>query len=173
MTRTNLTSEIDSALAGRNAGARGFWEVARSGNGDMTTDLLAEDGADYEELEGLGETTEELEADEAANGFKPYRAPKAGEKPPYAPKPGKAWIRRRMAMNARKAGGNAMVRCRWVMVSPAKWEQLKREGKIKNNVLLDGLGAIGISKTNLMYMGAGAAVLLIATQMMRKKRVVI
>lgn len=149
--RTDLTTDLDSALAGRNAGSRGYWEVARSGNGNMKTDLLSEDGQDYEELEGLGESVEEMDAAESAAEdrgnqavFKPYREPLPSEKPPYAPKPGKAWLRRRIRMQSRRPGGNRLARVRWAQVSPVKFDDLRRKGLIKAGAV-DGLGFMDIS----------------------------
>lgn len=153
--RTDFTTEIDSALAGRNAGEKGYWEVARSGNGNMTTDLLAEDGRDYEELDGLGESVEEMDSAESQaedNGnqavFKPYREARPGEKPPYAPKAGKAWLRRRIRMQSRRPGGNRLAKVRWVMVSPQKYQELRAKGLIKLEGKLphiSGLGFMDIS----------------------------
>jgi len=149
--RTNLTCDLDSALSNRNAGSRGYWEVARSGNGNMKTDLLSEDGQDYEELEGLGESVEEMDAAESAAEdrgnqavFKPYREPLPSEKPPYAPKPGKAWLRRRIRMQSRRPGGNRLARVRWAQVSPVKFDDLRRKGLIKSGAV-DGLGFMDIS----------------------------
>lgn len=149
--RTDLTSDLDSALSGRNAGSRGYWEVARSGNGNMKTDLLSEDGQDYEELEGLGESVEEMDATESAAEdqgnqglFKPYREPLPSEHPPYAPKQGKAWIRRRIRMQSRRPGGNRLARVRWAQVSPAKYDDLSRKGLIKTGAA-DGVGFMDIS----------------------------
>lgn len=149
--RTDLTTELDQALSGRDAGSRGYWEVARSGNGNMKTDLLSEDGQDYEELEGLGESVEEMDAAESAAEdrgnqavFKPYREPLPSENPPYAPKPGKAWLRRRIRMQSRRPGGNRLARVRWVQVSPVKFDDLRRKGLIKSGAV-DGLGFVTLT----------------------------
>lgn len=164
MKRTNFSTDIDSALAGRNSGSKGYWECARSGNGNMRTDLMEEDGDDYEELEGLGESIEEMDADESAaedkgqrNGFKPFREPTAAEKPPYAPKPGKAWMRRRIRMESRRPGGNRLTRVRWVMVSPAKWAELRRKRQIKHTAQGPSLGFFNVSATNMTFLIAGGA----------------
>jgi hypothetical protein len=144
--RTNYTSEIDGALAGRNSGSRGYWEVARSGNGSINSDLLAEDGQHYTELEGLGEAVEEMDqhesrAEDTGNHgvLKPYREPNPGEQPPHAPNPGMAWIRRRIRMQSRRPGGNRLVRLRWVQVSPTKYQELQRKGLVKSGSSLRGL----------------------------------
>lgn len=152
--RTDLTNDIDSALAGRNAGSKGYWEVARSGNGNMRNDLLAEDGQMYDELEGLGESVEEMDGAESRaedngnqNALKPYRMPLPGEKPPYAPKQGCTWIRRRMRMQSRRPGGNRLVRTRWVQVTPEKLQEIQSQGLMKNAAAsrLAGLGFFDIS----------------------------
>lgn len=164
MKRTNYSTDIDSALAGRNIGSKGYWECARSGNGNMRTDLMEEDDGHYEELEGLGESVEEMDVHESAaedrgqrNTFKPYREPTAAEKPPYAPKPGKAWMRRRIRMESRRPGGNRLTRVRWVMVSPAKYAELRRKGEIKHTAQGPSLGGFDISATNMSLLLAGGA----------------
>ena len=164
--RTDLTTDLDQALSGRNAGSRGYWEVARSGNGNMRTDLLAEDGQDYEELEGLGESVEEMDAAESAaedrgnqGVFKPYREPLPSEHPPYAPKPGKAWLRRRIRMQSRRAGGNRLARVRWAQVSPVKYNELQKKGLIKSGAV-DGVGFIDISADLIRGVLIGGAVIL-------------
>lgn len=169
--RTDLSSEIDASLAGRNAGANGFWEVARSGNGDMKTDLMVEDGKNYEEFDGTGETVEEVSAQESqildqsmlpglgslASKFKAFRSPRAGEQPPHAPKPGKAWVKRRIPMNKKRPGGNHLCRCRWAQVSQSKWNELKANGKVQPQTM-DGLGAaLSIDITSLLIGGGVAA----------------
>lgn len=164
--RTDLTSPIDGALSNRNAGALAFWEVARSGNGDMRTDLLADDGRDYEELDGIGESTEEMTAAESSaedrgdkSVFKQYRETLPGETPPYAPKKGKAWIRRRMRMNSRRPGGNRMARVRWAQVSPQKWAILVKQGQVMNKATsMNGVGFIDMSNPMMkwvLYGGIG------------------
>lgn len=141
--RTDITCPMDAALSGRNAGSKAFWEVARSGNGDMRTDLLADDGRDYEEYDGLGETVEEMSLDESTGKTpsKPYREALPGETPPFAPKKGQAWVRRRIPTNSRRPGGNRLVRVRWAQVSPSYWGALIRQGKVMNRTTsLSGLG---------------------------------
>lgn len=166
--RTDLTSEIDAALAGRNAGSNGYWECARSGNGDMTTDLLSEDGTNYEELEGLGESVEEMDSYESAaedkgnrGVLKPYREPLPSEAPPRAPKPGTAWLRRRIPMQSRRPGGNRLVRLRWVQVSPQKYRELQKSGLVKATVsnTVDGLGFVTLTADLIkgMFIGGGLA----------------
>ena len=164
MKRTNYSSDIDSALAGRNQGSKGYWECARSGNGNMMTDLMAEDDDHYEELEGLGESVEEMDAGESAaedagrkDTFRPFREPRADEKPPHAPKAGKAWMRRRIRMESRRPGGNRLTRVRWVMVSPQKYEELLKAGKIKTTSQGPRLGFFDVSSANMTYLLVGGA----------------
>lgn len=160
--RTDLTNEIDAAMSTRNQGARGFWEVARSGNGNMRTDLLEEDGYDYEELEGVGEAVEEMSLEESVaedkgnrSIFKPYREALPGEQPPHAPKPGKGWIRRRIRMESRRPGGNRLVRVRWAQVSPAKMQEIRRKRQVQSGGVA-GLGFMNVSSSNVMWLTAGA-----------------
>lgn len=177
MQRTDFTSDIDGALAGRNEGSRGYWECARSGNGNMTTDLMEDDGRDYEELEGLGEAVEEMDSAEsvaldhnAHAKIKAYRDPNNGEKPPFAPKPGKGWMRRRIPTQTRAPGGNRQVRVRWVQVSPRKYNELMAKGQIKTTAQGPMLGFIEISKTNMTFLAAGAGIAVALLAMSRKKR---
>jgi hypothetical protein len=144
----------------------------------MTTDLIAE-GADYEEIEGLGEAIEEMSAAESAIedsgvtvAFKPYREPTASERPPYAPKPGKAWVRKRLRMNAKRPGGNRLVRVRWVMVSPAKWKTLVDSGQVVGTAT--GVqGIMDMFSSPLVKwgtIGAVAAVGIMLVMRMKKRR---
>jgi len=178
MDRTNISTELDGALAGRNAGSKGFWECARSGNGNMRTDLMDEDGRDYEELEGLGEAIEDMDYDESVaedrgdrSVFKPFRELRPGEQPPYAPKPGKAWMRRRIRTNNRSPGGNRQTRVRWVQVSPEKYEQLASSGCIKTS---PANGVLGFLPAELQTPGAlagGVALgFIVATAIGRSRR---
>lgn len=162
--RTDFTTEIDGALAGRDMGSRGYWECARSGNGNMRTDLMEDDSRDYEELEGLGEAVEEMDAaesraiDQGSKDFKSFREANVGEKPPYAPKPGKGWMRRRIPTNTRAPGGSRQVRVRWVQVSARKYKELANKGEIKQTAHGPMLGFIDISKTNMTFLAAGAGI---------------
>lgn len=172
--RTDLTTDLDAALSGRDTGSRGYWECARSGNGNMKTDLLSEDGQDYEELEGLGESVEEMDAAESAaedrgnqSIFKPYREPLPSEHPPYAPKPGKAWLRRRIRMQSRRPGGNRLARVRWAQVSPSKYADLNRKGLIKSGAV-DGLGFMDISSDLIKGVTIGA-VMVIGYQVLKRR----
>jgi hypothetical protein len=176
-TRTDISSEIDNALSGRNLGARGFWECARGGNGNMMTDLMVEDDRDYTELEGLGEAVEEMTAaeslaeDQGRHNFRPYREPIMGEKPPYAPKPGMAWLRRRIPIQARRPGGKRLVRVRWVQVSPVKYEELRRAGQIQAGTqTLSGIGGLGsFLDLSPMMLAVGVALGLGTLVILRKR----
>jgi hypothetical protein len=161
MPRTDMTQEIDGAFADRNAGQRHFSEIARSGNGDMRTDLN-EDQADFQEVAGLGETTEPMTTQEsatidaqgaAAPPICPFRLPQPGEVPPFAAKPGYTWLRRRTPTGTRQPGGNRLVKNTWVQVSAQRLAELKGQG-------LNGLGitateGIGISIALGLAVGAG------------------
>ena len=177
MNRTNYSSEIDAALAGRNIGSKGYWECARSGNGNMMTDLMSEDTDHYEELEGLGESVEEMDASESSaedNGrkdaFKPFREARADEQPPYAPKPGKGWMRRRIRMESRRPGGNRLTRVRWVLVSPEKYDELMKAGKIKTTSQGPMLGFFDISASNMTFLAAGGALVGGLMYLMKRRR---
>lgn len=165
MQRTDYTSEIDGALAGRNAGSEGHQGVARSGNGDMRTDLLADDCSAYTELEGLGETVEEMtdaesRAEDQGNQtkFQAFRTPKAGEKPPMPAPGGKFWIKRRIRMHRRKPGGNRLLKSRWVQVSAEKYQELLQSGELKIENGVPTLGFIDISSNTIKTLAIGAAV---------------
>jgi len=157
--RTDFTQEIDSALAGRNLGSRHFSDVARSGNGNMYNDLREDQLADYEELDGVGEAMEELTLRESASAdglaggdaLKPFRTMKAGETPPFAPKPGFTWVRRRDITAHRKPGGNRVARLKWAQVKEQRLKQLAAEGQI------DGMGFFGTTST-IASVGIGTAV---------------
>jgi len=141
--RTDFTSEIDGAFCQRNLGSRHFSDIARSGNGNMTTDLLDTELKDYEELDGIGEGREELTLAEssAVDNLGPsadvsrFRWPKSGETPPFAAKPDKVWLRRRVITAMRKPGGNRVAKLKWVQVTKGRLLSMKNEGQ------LDGLGA--------------------------------
>lgn len=144
MQRTDFTQEIDGAFANRNAGSRHFSEVARSGNGNMRTDLVNTDDKDYEELDGIGEAFEQLTLEESAAvdslgadaNVARFRWPKPGETPPFAAKGDKVWLRRREITASRVAGGNRVAKVKWVSVSKSRLNSIQRDGQ------LDGFGDI-------------------------------
>jgi hypothetical protein len=135
--RTDFTQEIDGAMAGRNLGMRHFSEIARSGNGNMRTDLT-EDLADYRELAGLGETVEEVTNEESAQidhygsmaRIQQFRWPAPGEVPPYAAKEGSVWLRKRSLTDSRKPGGKRTVKVTWVMVTKLRLLEMRRDGEL-------------------------------------------
>lgn len=148
MPRTDFTQEIDGAFADRNLGMRHFSEIARSGNGDMRTDL-AEDLADYQELCGLGEGVEEMTNQEsaaidqmgaAAPPVAPVRAPKPGEVPPFAAKPGHHWVRTRKPTGTRAPGGNRLVKNTWAQVSGPRLARMQQEAAQMGPNAVAGLG---------------------------------
>lgn len=151
MQRTDFTQEIDGAFANRNAGSRHFSEVARSGNGNMRTDLVNTDDKDYEELDGIGEAHEQLTLAESAAvdslgadaNVARFRWPKPGETPPFAAKQDKVWLRRREITAARVPGGNRVTKVKWVSVTKNRLNSIQRDGQ------LDGLGdtttVVGVS----------------------------
>jgi hypothetical protein len=155
--RPNLTTDIDGALSTRNMGSRGFHEVARSGNGNMRTDLLAEDGKDYEELEAAEQVVEDR-----GSVFRPYRDLRPGEKPPHSPRPGMAWAKRRIRTNSRRPGGRPLVRERWIQVSPRKWDRLRSTGQV-----LEGLGGEGLG-IDLVTVAAAAGAAVLACMLLKK-----
>lgn len=164
--RTDFTQEIDGAMATRNLGMRHFSEIARSGNGNMRTDL-SEDLADYRELAGLGETVEEVSNEESAQidqygqmaKIQPYRWPAPGEVPPYAAKPGMVWLRKRALTDSRKPGGKRTVKVTWCMVSKERLLEMKRGGDL-------GAFPVGMS----VSIGIGLVVGLVVYLALRKKR---
>jgi hypothetical protein len=149
MSRTDFTQEIDGALAGRNLGQRHFSEIARSGNGDMRTDL-SEDLADFHQLDGVGESIEEVTPAESAQidiqgpsaKIPSLRWPAPGELPPYAAKAGSVWLRSRTLTGTRKPGGKRLVKVRWVMVSKDRLLALQREGAMGDLPSWLGIGTI-------------------------------
>jgi hypothetical protein len=168
--RTDFSSEIDGALSGRNTGQKGYWEVARSGNGDMNTDLLDEDAlACCEELEGIGESQEEMTLEESAEAdrlaglgqlagpsFKEFRTPVAGEKPPFAPTNGRVWMRKRTATAMRKPGGRRLAHLRWAQMTPARVNQAARNGELMGLGIFGGTGlwvslGIGITLGTVLF----------------------
>jgi hypothetical protein len=170
--RTDMTSEIDGALAGRNLGSRHFSDAARSGNGNMLSDLSEDQLADYDELDGMGEITEALTPAEslkidrlsgpysAAQGFQHFRAPGAGEVAPFAPKQGMAWMRKRSLTGTRQPGGTRVVRTKWVQMSPQKLQQLAIRGDVAGMGAMSlGLG-VGASAAIGIGLGIGAWLLL-------------
>ncbi len=150
MPRTDFTQEIDGALADRNLGQRHFSEIARSGNGNMRRDL-SQDLTDYRQLDGIGETIEEVTAEESAQidlqgpmaKIPSLRWPQPGEVPPYAAKDGFVWLRSRTLTGSRKPGGKRLVKVRWAMVSKERLLALKRDGEL--GALSWGLmGSVGL-----------------------------
>jgi hypothetical protein len=174
MARTNFTQEIDGALAGRNAGMRHFSDVARSGNGDMRTDL-AEDLADYHEVPGVGETREELSLPESASvdrdgamaSVPGYRWPAPGEVPPYAAKPGYVWLRKRVVTASRKPGGNRLAKVSWVMVSKERLIAMQRTGDLAGSGLAGIFDSMGMPLSIGLGLAGGLAVWFL---FMRKKK---
>jgi hypothetical protein len=171
MARTDFTSELDGALSSRNLGSRHFSEIARSGNGDMTKDLSEEGLADYQELDGLGEGLEDLAADESAAvdqfgvaaRLPRFRNLNPGETPPFAPKPGMTWLRKRILTRDRRPGGPRVARAKWVQVSSQRLAQLKQQGDIK------GLGALSTPVMWGISAGAGLALGLVAWLLIRNR----
>lgn len=174
MSRTDFTQEIDGALAGRNLGSRHFSEIARSGNGNMRTDL-AEDLADYSELAGLGESTEELTREESAQvdargdsaTIKRFRYPLPGEMPPFAAPRGMVWLRKRTITDARKPGGLRLARITWCQVSKDRLLTMRRDKE------LVGLGDLAIdfgSMTTITSIGLGLAAGLGIWLVIKKKK---
>lgn len=147
MHRTDLTSEIDGALAGRNLGSRHFSEIARSGNGNMLSDLSEADLADYSELDGVGEALEDLSLDESASidglgrfaPFKKFRLPKPGEVAPFAAKKGMVWVRKRVATDMRRPGGPRVARVKWAQMTPARLSAVRAEGQLQGFEIGSGL----------------------------------
>lgn len=157
MARTDLTQEIDGAFADRNKGSRHFSDIARSGNGDMRTDL-ADLQDDFEEYPGIGESTELMAQSEstaldtqgaAAAPIQPFRYAQPGEVPPFAPKQGSAWIRKRSATGTRAPGGPRHVKSTWAQVSTSRLTQLQQTGAIGNGSgtasALPGMSGLGMS----------------------------
>ncbi len=154
MPRTDFTQEIDGALADRNLGQRHFSEIARSGNGNMRRDL-SQDLTDYRELDGIGESIEEVTAEESAQidlqgslaKIHPLRWPQPGEVPPYAAKAGSVWLRSRTLTGTRKPGGKRLVKVKWAMVSKERLLALKRDGSLGGisfgMISSVGLGLVG------------------------------
>lgn len=177
MSRTDFTQEIDGALAGRNLGSRHYSEIARSGNGNMRTDL-AEDLADYSELAGLGESTEELTLAESAlidargtaASIQVFRWPKPGEMPPFAAPKGMVWLRKRSITDTRKPGGLRLARVTWCQVSKERLLAMKRDGQLLEAGGLNGLGldfgTMGVAAS----VGIGLAGGLVLWALMKKKK---
>ena len=168
--RTDFSSEIDGALSGRNAGSNNYWEVARSGNGDMRTDLFDENAlAACEELDGIGESQEEMtlqesaEADQLAGlgqlagpSFREYRHTKPGEKAPFAPTNGRMWLRKRTATAMRKPGGRRLANLKWVQMTPARVSEAGRNGELQGLGIFGGTGlyvslGIGLGIGTLLF----------------------
>ncbi len=171
MQRTDFTSEIDGALAGRNLGSRHFSDVARSGNGDMLSDLSEDQLADYEELDGMGEAVEELSLQESlkvdnlgpAANLPRFRNPRPGEVAPFAPKPGMGWMRKRNVLPERKPGGNRVARVKWVQVTPKRLNQLAEKGDVA------GMGAMSMGAGIGLSAGIGLALGLAGWFLLKRK----
>lgn len=177
MSRTDFTQEIDGALAGRNLGSRHYSEIARSGNGNMRNDL-AEDLADYHELAGLGESTEELTLAESAEidakgtsaSIKQFRWPKPGEMPPFAAPKGMVWLRKRTVTDTRKPGGLRLARVTWCQVSKERLLMMKRDGELLEAGGLNGLGLDFGTMGTVASVGLGLAGGLILWLALKKKK---
>jgi hypothetical protein len=173
--RTDFTQDIDGAFSQRSAGAKHFSEIARSGNGNATSDLDVQDDKDYTEVDGLGEHLECLSLVESTRvdglgrlaNIPQFRWPHMGEVPPYAPAPGKTWVRRRVVTNARQPGGTRVAKVKWAMMSPAKVQQAIASGNLPGSV--SGLGAF--TATTGISLGVGiAAGLALYLLVLRKKK---
>ena len=136
MPRTDFTQEIDGAFATRNQGHRHFSEVARSGNGNMRRDLLA-DLDSYQELAGVGETTEAatIVGHPGKGPGIAFRYPTASEVPPMVPMQGKVWLRK-LSPTARPG----VARGTWVQVDKTKLIELMRSGALPVPQGMAGLG---------------------------------
>jgi hypothetical protein len=169
--RTDFSSAIDGALLGRNLGSRHFSDIARSGNGNMRTDLDDTSLKDYEELDGVGESMEDLSLQEslavdslgAMADVKRFRWPKPGETPPFASKPDKVWLRRKVITGVRRPGGNRVAKVKWAQVSKDRLVTLKNEGQ------LDGMGAISMSTIGISA-GLGLAGGVVLWLLLKKRK---
>lgn len=176
--RTDFTQEIDGAFAQRGAGSKHFSEVARSGNGNPTSDLDVQDDKDYTEVDGLGEHLECLSLVESTRvdglgamaRIPKFRWPKLGEIPPYAPAPGKAWVRRRVLTNARQPGGLRVAKVKWAQMSGGKVQQAVASGDLPPSV--SGLGGLGMSslETTGISLGLGVAGGLLLWFLLKKRK---
>jgi hypothetical protein len=165
MARTDLTQEIDGAFADRNVGSRHFSDIARSGNGDMRTDL-ADAHDDCEEYAGIGDAIEPMAMSEsaaldaqgaAAPPIQPYRYAQPGEVPPFAPKSGSAWVRKRSATGTRAPGGPRQVKSTWAQVSGNRLNQLQQTGAIGTGSggSLPGMSGLGASAAEEIGISVG------------------
>ncbi len=136
MARTDFTQDIDGAFANRNGGMKHFSEVARSGNGNMTNDLLAEDSVDYMEYDGVGEKMEELSCQESA----------------AVDGPGMVWLKRRVITGARAPGGSRLAKTKWVQVGQNRLNQLRGSGNLQG---MGDFSAMGIASSVGIGLGAG------------------
>ncbi len=163
--RTDLSQDIDGAFAQRNVGSRHFSEIARSGNGNMRTDLLAEDSTDYQEYDGIGEIMEPLSGAESAAvdrlgqaaDVSRFRWPTPGEVPPVAASEGNVWLRRRVITNMRQPGGSRVAKVKWVQVNKSRLNALQQGGQ------LNGMGeysTFGIASSVGIGLVAGLALFL-------------
>jgi hypothetical protein len=171
--RTDLTQDIDGAFAQRNVGNKHWSECARSGNGNMMTDLRSEDSVDYQEYDGVGETMEALTPEESASvdglgqlaAFPKFRWPKAGEVPPVAAGQGKAWLRRRVVTGTRLPGGARMAKVKWVQVNKSKLNSLTNSGQIHGMGEFSTMGIAGSVGIGLV----GGLVLWMGIRALRRK----
>lgn len=160
MARTDFTQDIDGAFANRNGGMKHFSEVARSGNGNMTNDLLAEDSVDYMEYDGVGEKMEELSCQESAavdglGQLAPvarFRKPLPGETPPVKAGPGMTWLKRRVITGARAPGGSRLAKTKWVQVGQNRMSQLMNSGNLQG---MGDFSAMGVASSVGIGLGAG------------------
>jgi hypothetical protein len=176
--RTDFTQDIDGAFSQRSAGAKHFSEIARSGNGNATSDLDVQDDKDYTEVDGLGEHLECLSLVESTRvdglgrlaNIPQFRWPHMGEVPPYAPAPGKTWVRRKVVTNARQPGGNRVAKVKWAMMSPGKVQQAISSGNLPAPGGVAGLGAMSSTAMTGISLGAGAAIGLVLWMLLKKKK---
>ena len=175
--RTDFTQDIDGAFSQRSAGAKHFSEIARSGNGNATSDMEVQDDKDYTEVDGLGEHLECLSLVESTRvdglgrlaNIPQFRWPHMGEVPPYAPAPGKTWVRRRVVTNTRQPGGNRVAKVKWAMMSPSKVQSAVASGNLPAPGGVAGMGAF--TATTGISLGVGiAAGLAIYLLVLRKKK---
>ena len=175
--RTDFTQDIDGAFSQRSAGANHWSEVARSGNGNATSDMEVQDEKDYFEVDGLGEHLECLSLVESTRvdglgrlaNIPQFRWPHMGEVPPYAPAPGKTWVRRRVVTNTRQPGGNRVAKVKWAMMSPSKVQSAVASGNLPAPGGVAGMGAF--TATTGISLGVGiAAGLALYLLVLRKKK---
>jgi hypothetical protein len=176
--RTDFTQDIDGAFSQRSAGAKHWSEVARSGNGDATSDLDVQDEKDYFEVDGLGEHLECLSFVESTRvdglghlaNIPKFRWPQLGEVPPYAAAPGKTWVRRRVVTSARQPGGARVAKVKWAQMSPAKVQQSIASGNLPSPGGVAGLGMSSSEMTGISLAAGVAAGLALWFLVLKKKK---